>query len=71
MTTSNTDLILAKIAELKIDMKADTDAIKAHLEQLNGRTRKVESGIAVHWVLWCILGATLSALAPFVIGTLL
>lgn len=47
------------------DIKAAVNGINARLDILNGRVRKNEIKIAVQWVLWIILGATLATLAPY------
>lgn len=64
MTQINVDLILAAIG----DVKGDVVEIKEHLERLNGRTRKIESGQATQWVLWSIVGAVLLAAVPLMVG---
>ena len=68
---SNTDAILAALQDLKTSTKEDLTEIKDHLARLNGRTRKVESGLAVHWVLWGMVGAIVLACAPILLGLLL
>ena len=57
----HTDIILDAIRELKDDVQADVKGVQDRLDRLNSRTRKVETGLAVQWVLWCIAGAILLA----------
>ena len=63
----NVDLIMAAIADMKTEVRADIHDVKAHLAILNGRTRKVETGLRVHWVLWTILGCASVAAIPFIL----
>ena len=61
MTQADIESILAAIKELKDDVRADVKGVQERLDRLNSRTRKVETGLAVQWVLWCIAGAVLLA----------
>ena len=63
VTQANVELIMAAIADLKQDVRD----VNNHLAQLNGRTRKVETGLRVHWVLWTILGCSGVATIPFIL----
>ena len=69
------DLILAAIAgvkqdlsEAKKDLRDDLKDVKQHLATLNSRTRKAETGVAIHWVLWVIQGAVLVMFGEEVVG---
>lgn len=62
-----TEMILAAITEVKADIKSDLTEIKEHLAVLNGRTRKTETGLAIHWVLWGLLGASMLASVPILV----
>lgn len=61
------DMILTAIADLKADMKADLAEVKDHLKTQNDRLRKAEQGVAVHWVLWMLLGSGIVVFIPFLL----
>lgn len=58
---------MSAIADLRLEVRADLDEVKSHLATLNGRTRKIETGLRVHWVLWTILGVAATASVPFIL----
>ncbi len=52
------------IAHLDVSISRVESGINSRLDTLNSRTRKLEASVAVHWILWCLLGAILLPLVP-------
>lgn len=66
----HTTVIIKALDSLKEDLRFDIGEINKRLDVLNGRTRKVESAVSVHWTLWTIFGALILAVTPVIIVAL-
>lgn len=61
------DLILAAINDTKSEVRADIAGVHDRLDTLNGRTRSVETTVAIHSWTFKIIGVVVLLIAPFVI----